>query len=110
MAQGDTIWFTTINYDEDAKKLGDELPRMKLLLFGGPAAGGQAMKDFPKLGLDAFCQKILVYESEKDGVQVAYNDIVLLSLLHYGESNKPHHIINKRLSTSLKRALAIKDE
>ncbi|VFQ47116.1 DUF302 domain-containing protein [Desulfoluna butyratoxydans] len=110
MAEGDTLWFSTINYDEDAKSIGDELPKMKLLLFGGPAAGGAAMAKFPKLGLDAFCQKILVYETEKDGVKVAYNDIVLLAELHYGKSIKPHHVINKRLSTTFKQALELADK
>ncbi|VVS95703.1 DUF302 domain-containing protein [Desulfoluna spongiiphila] len=109
MAEGDTKWFTVVDYKEDAKSLGDELPRMKLLLFGGPAPGGMAMAKFPKLGLDAFCQKVLVYENGKEEVQVAYNDIVLFAELHYGNSIKPHHMLNGRLSETFKRALELNE-
>ena len=78
-----------------------------LLLFGGPGPGGKAMSEYPKLGLDAFCQKILVLESA-DGsgiVSLHFNDIVALAKLHYGSSNKPQAVINKRLMATLSGAV-----
>lgn len=105
MAEGDTKWFTIVNYEEGARVLGVALPKMRLLLFGGPAPGGVAMAKFPKLGLDAFCQKVLVYEDGEGRVQVIYNDIVRLAELHYGTSSKPHQVINGRLDKTFKQAL-----
>ena len=38
-----------------------------LILFGGPAPGAKAMNGAATLGLDAFCQKFLVWEDAKGG-------------------------------------------
>ena len=60
MSQGDTKWFADVDYQKDASALGIALGPTTLLLFGGPAPGGKAMMTSPKIGLDAFCQKLLV--------------------------------------------------
>ena len=63
------------------------------------------MAEFPKLGLDAFCQKLLVYEDPQGGVKVAFNDIVAFAELHYGKSNPPQNVINGRLKKTFTEAI-----
>ena len=74
-------------------------------LGGGPGPGGKAMAQFPRLGLDAFCQKLLVYQDEDGSVKVLFNDIVALAELHYGKSNPPQKIINQRLKATFTKAI-----
>lgn len=104
-AQGDTVWFGEIDYTADAKSQGVEIPPARLLLFGGPAPGGVAMAEFPSLGLDAFCQKLLVYEDEAGQVQVIFNEIAALAELHYGRSAPPNHMLDQRLTSTFAQAL-----
>lgn len=104
MSQGDTKWFGEVNFTAEAKSLGEELPDAVLLLFGGPKLSGVVMPGHPKLGLDAFCQKLLVYESE-GGVRVIFNDIAALSEWHYGNAIEPQKMINGRLKQTFEKAL-----
>ncbi|WP_276389242.1 DUF302 domain-containing protein [Eudoraea chungangensis] len=105
MSQGDTKWFADIDYQKEAASLDVELRPTTLLLFGGPAPGGKAMVSTPKIGLDAFCQKLLVYENEHGEVWVAYNDIVAFSNLYYKTSTKPQQLINQRLKMTFTKAI-----
>ena len=105
LGQGDTVWFGQVDFQKDAVSQGVQIPGSTLLLFGGPKPGGLAMAEFPKLGLDAFCQKLLVYEAPGGSVKIAFNDIVKLAELHYGESNKPQQVINTRLSATCENAI-----
>lgn len=104
-AQSDTKWFAEVDFRADAAALGIEIPPSTLLLFGGPAPGGQAMAEFPRLGLDAFCQKLLVYQ---DGatVRVAFNDIAALAWLHYGRVIPIHEGLNQRLTQTFRAAIS----
>ena len=103
MAQGDTKWFADVDYQEQASIVGVELRPTILLLFGGPAPGGKAMMTSPKIGLDAFCQKLLVYENEDGEVWIAYNDIVAFAELYYQTSTKPQQMINQKKRKDSKR-------
>ncbi|NOD78759.1 MULTISPECIES: DUF302 domain-containing protein [unclassified Ruegeria] len=105
MEQNDTVWFGEIDFATEASLLGVELPDTVLLLFGGPAPGGVAMAGFPAIGLDAFCQKLLVYAHEEGGSVVIFNDIAALAELHYGSSAEPHHGLNKRLTATFRTAI-----
>lgn len=105
MAQGDTVWFGKIDFAADAAEQGVDLPDAVLLLFGGPAPGGVAMADFPAIGLDAFCQKLLVYAGEDGGSVVIFNDIAALAELHYGASIDAHHALNERLTATFQKAI-----
>lgn len=105
LEQGDTVWFGELDYQRDAAALGTEIPFAKLLLFGGPGPGGKAMAEYPKLGLDAFCQKLLVFEDDQGQLKVAFNDIVAFAKLHYGGSNGPQKIINGRLKKTISTAI-----
>ena len=105
MSQGDTKWFADIDYQKEAANLNVEIRPTILLLFGGPAPGGKAMATSPKIGLDAFCQKLLVYENESGEVWIAYNDIVAFAKLYYQSSTKPQQMINQRLKMTFTKAV-----
>ncbi len=105
MAQDDTVWFGEIDFTAEAATQGTELPDAVLLLFGGPGPGGIAMADYPAIGLDAFCQKLLVYANEDGGSVVIFNDIAAFAELHYGSSDKRHHALNERLTATFQKAL-----
>ncbi|SLN66297.1 hypothetical protein PSA7680_03511 [Pseudoruegeria aquimaris] len=105
MAQEDTVWFGEIDFAAEAASLGAEVPDAVLLLFGGPAPGGLAMADFPAIGLDAFCQKLLVHQGADGATRVIFNDIAAFAELHYGTSAKPHHALNARLTATFKGAI-----
>ncbi|WP_198659389.1 DUF302 domain-containing protein [Winogradskyella aurantiaca] len=104
-AQNDTRWFGEIDFHKDAAALNQEVNQSTLLLFGGPAPGGKAMMTTPKIGLDAFCQKLLVYENDQGDIYIAFNDIVVFSELYYGTSTKPQNLINQRLTKTFKSAV-----
>ncbi|MXU65156.1 DUF302 domain-containing protein [Oceanomicrobium pacificus] len=104
-AQADTVWFGRIDFQAEAAALGVTLPPAALLLFGGPAPGGVAMAEFTAIGLDAFCQKLLVYSDGNGATQVIYNDIAGLAELHYGRSAPPHAALNDRLTATFAKAL-----
>ncbi len=105
MGQDDTVWFAEIDFTTEVSQLGVELPEAVLLLFGGPAPGGVAMAGFPAIGLDAFCQKLLVYAYEEGGSVFIFNDIAAMAELHYGSSAEPHHGLNKRLTETFRSAI-----
>lgn len=104
-AQNDTRWFGEIDFQKDASALNQEVNLSTLLLFGGPAPGGKAMMTTPKIGLDAFCQKLLVYENDEGEIWVAFNDIVAFSELYYNKSTKPQNLINQRLTKTFTTAV-----
>ena len=105
-AQNDTKWFGEIDFQKDARELNIDINKTTLLLFGGPAPGGQAMFNSPRLGLDAFCQKLLVFENKKKQVIVAFNDIPAFAELYYNRSTKPQELINGRLKSVFETALS----
>ncbi|GGZ89863.1 DUF302 domain-containing protein [Algibacter mikhailovii] len=104
-AQNDTRWFGDIDFQKDAKALGVEIQPATLLLFGGPAPGGKAMMTMPKIGLDAFCQKLLVYKKDNGEIWIAFNDIVAFAKLYYGSFTKPQAMINQRLKVTFTKAV-----
>ena len=109
MSQGDTKWFADVDFRKEAAAYNVDLRPTILLLFGGPAPGGKAMMTSPKIGLDAFCQKLLVYQNDNGEVWVAYNDIVAFAELYYGTSTKPQQMINQRLKMTFTKAVTTGD-
>ena len=105
LAESDTVWFGEIDYQQEAATRDVNLPQLTLLLWGAPAPGAKAMRDFPRMGLDEFCQKTLVYQPSGDGVQVLYNDMTAFAELHYGDSALPHRIISGRMLKTLGSAV-----
>ncbi|MGB5458874.1 MAG: DUF302 domain-containing protein [Eudoraea sp.] len=110
MAQGDTKWFADVNYQKKASNMGVTIRPNILLLFGGPAPGGKAMMTSPKIGLDAFCQKLLVYEKANGEVWISYNDIISFAELYYNKSTKPQQMINQRLNMTFTKSVSMKTE
>jgi uncharacterized protein (DUF302 family) len=104
-AQGDTVWFGEIDFQQVAASQDVKIRPARLLLFGGPAPGAVAMAAFPAIGLDAFCQKLYVYEDEEGAVRVLFNSIVALAELHYGRSAEPHRMLDQRLTGTFKKAI-----
>ena len=105
MAQDDTVWFGEIDFMTEASGEGVELPAATLLLFGGPKPGGIAMAKFPAIGLDAFCQKLLVYAGEDGGSVVIFNDIAAMAELHYGAISETASRTDERLTATFKKAV-----
>lgn len=105
LSQGDTRWFADIDFSKEAQNYNFDIRPTKLLLFGGPAPGGKAMVTTPKIGLDAFCQKLLVYQDSQENIIIAYNDIVAFSELYYKRATKPQKMINQRLKQTFKKAI-----
>jgi len=101
MAEGDTIWFGEIDYQKEAEELGVDLRPVTLLLFGAPGPGAKAMAEYPRMGLDAFCQKLLVYEKRDGRIGVLLNDMTAFAELHYGDSGMPHQVIGRRMRDTL---------
>lgn len=102
--QGDTKIFGEIDFKKEASENNIEINPTTLILFGAPKPGGQAMNESPKLGLDAFCQKLLVFE--KDGkVFIAYNDIVDFAELYYQNWTIPQRVINYRINNVFEESI-----
>lgn len=106
MSQGDTKWFADVDFQKDAAAMDITIEPNTLLLFGGPAPGGKAMMTSPKIGLDAFCQKLLVFQKENGEVWIAYNDIVAFAQLYYQNATKPQQMINHRLTMVFTKAVS----
>jgi uncharacterized protein (DUF302 family) len=111
LSEGDTVWFTQVDYHTEAELFSVALPKSSLLIFGAPSPGAKAMHEFPAIGLDAFPQKVLVYESASvDGksasIKVIYNDMPALSELHYGSTGVPLKVIKYRLYQTLSGAVS----
>lgn len=104
-AQPDTIWFGEIDYQAEAAIEGVDLPPATLLLFGGPAPGGVAMAQYPAIGLDAFCQKLLVYQNNNGKTLVIYNDIAAMAEYYYASTIKEHGMLNQRLTATFSEAI-----
>ena len=105
LAAGDTIWFGEIDYQAEATGLGVELPKLTLLLFGAPGPGAKAMADIPRMGLDAFCQKVLVFELPDGSVEAYFNEMPVFAELHHGSKSLPHRVINYRMGKTLSGAI-----
>jgi len=93
--------FGIIDFKNDAELYDIKLNPTTLIFFGAPKPGAKAMKNTPKLGLDAFCQKLLIFENKSGEVWVAYNDIEELSRLYYDTSTIYQKMINRQLSKTI---------
>jgi uncharacterized protein (DUF302 family) len=60
----DVTIFKEIDYQKLAAQNDIKLPPTYLIMYGAPSPGGKAMKQAQTLGLDAFPQKLLVWQNE----------------------------------------------
>ena len=86
-------------------KLGITLAPTYMILFGGPGPGGKAMAEAPTLGLDAFCQKFLVWQDEEGNVFLSFNDLVALAQRQQVAVAPVLRVINLRLKRTFTAAL-----
>ena len=104
-AQDDTVIFGEIDYQKSARINDIELRPTTLILFGAPAPGAAAMQSALTLGLDAFCQKFLVWEDEQGQVHLSYNDLLALAERQNVSKSIPLRVINFRLAKTFEAAL-----
>ena len=104
-AQDDTVIFGIVDFTSRAGTHGIDLPPMRLILFGAPGPGGKAMKSAPTLGLDAFCQKLLIWQDADGNVQVSFNDLLTLAGRHQVTAGVALRGINARLKRTFSKAL-----
>lgn len=104
-AQSDTVVFGVVDLGERARAQGVDVGPLRLILFGGPGPGAKAMAKAPTLGLDAFCQKLLIWQDQAGAVQVTFNDLVALAERQQVPASIPLRVINKRLTETFGAAL-----
>ena len=104
-AQDDTVWFGRVDFQARAQAQGVAIAPAYLLLFGGPGPGGKAMADAPTLGLDGFCQKLLVWQDSSGKVKVSFNDLLALAERQGVSKSVPLRVINHRLTDTFSDAL-----
>lgn len=104
-AQDDTVWFGTVDFQARARDHGVDIEPALLLLFGGPAPGAKAMAEAPTLGLDAFCQKVLVWQDESGTVNVGFNDLLAIAERQKVSRSFALRVINHRLNSTFQEAL-----
>ncbi|MGR5222740.1 DUF302 domain-containing protein [Vibrio parahaemolyticus] len=100
----DVTIFNQIDYQEVASNQGVPLKPTFLIMYGAPAPGGKAMMHAQTMGLDAFPQKLLVWEDESGEVKVSFNDLVLLAERQEVKKSLSLLMIQKRIYWSLEHA------
>lgn len=103
--QEDTVWFGEVDFAERAASSGTGITPARLLLFGGPGPGGKAMGAAPTLGLDAFCQKLLVWEDADGAIKVSFNDLLAIADRQDVRKNLALRVVNRRVRKTFETAL-----
>ena len=104
-AQSDTVIFGRVDFAARSARHGVVLQPTVLILFGGPGPGGKAMESAPTLGLDAFCQKLLIWQDARGAVHVTFNDLLTLADRQNVSGGVPLRLINRRLQETFSVAL-----
>jgi uncharacterized protein (DUF302 family) len=104
-SQDDTVGFGRIDFQAQARAIGEEIAPSTLILFGGPAPGAKAMNKAPTLGLDAFCQKFLIWQDENQQVHLSFNDLLALAERQAVGKSIALRVINYRLNKVFSEAL-----
>ena len=104
-SQDDTVSFGSVDFQEKARVAGVEIKPATLILFGGPGPGAKAMSKSPTLGLDAFCQKFLVWQDESNQVHLSFNNLLALAERQDVKKAAALRVINFRLSKVFSEAL-----
>jgi uncharacterized protein (DUF302 family) len=104
-SQSDTVSFGTVDFSERSQEHSIAIPPLRLILFGGPGPGGKAMASAPTLGLDAFCQKLVIWQDESGVVHVTFNDLLALADRQNVSGGLALQVINRRLKATFSGAL-----
>ena len=105
-SQDDTIIFGSIDFQSQVQDFGVVIPPTKLILFGGPSPGAKAMRNAPTLGLDAFCQKLLIWEDDQQVVHLSFNDLLRVAERQDVGKSIPLRVIDFRLNRTFSNALS----
>lgn len=104
-SQDDTVSFGSVDFQKRSEAVGIAVKPATLILFGGPAPGAKAMKKAPTLGLDAFCQKFLVWQDENNKVHLSFNDLLDVAERQDVGKSIALRVINYRLNKVFEEAL-----
>ena len=104
-SQSDTVLFAEIRFETGNDGAQPTSP-VTLILFGGPGPGGRAMADATLLGLDAFCQKLLIREDSEGQVVVRFNDLTWIATRQGIPVSPVLQAINTRLINTFQEGLA----
>jgi uncharacterized protein (DUF302 family) len=104
-AQDDAVSFGTVDFQAQAAELDVDILPNTMILFGAPEPGAKAMSKSPTLGLDAFCQKFLVWQDETGQVYLSYNDLLALAERQGVSKSVALRVINYRLNKTFSAAL-----
>ena len=104
-AQSDTVLFADIRFETGNDGAQPTSP-VTLILFGGPGPGGRAMAENTGLGLDAFCQKLLIRQDSKGQVVVRFNDLTWIATRQGIPVSPVLQAINTRLINTFQEGLA----
>lgn len=102
--QSDTVLFDVIRFNSSDETAQQSAPAT-LVLFGGPGPGGRAMADATLLGLDAFCQKMLIRQDAEGQVVVRFNDLTWIAARQGIAVSPVLQAINNRLITTFEQGL-----
>ncbi len=105
-SQNDTIIFGSIDFQSQVQDFGVDIRPTKLILFGGPSPGAEAMRNAPTLGLDAFCQKFLVWQDDQQVVHLSFNDLLRVAERQDVSKSIPLRVIDFRLNRTFSNALS----
>ena len=95
--KGMTI-FNQINHSDAAQKVGVELRKTRLIIFGNPKVGSPLMQCQQSVAID-LPQKAIIWEDDKSKVWISYNDPRYLG--------KRHNIIDcDEVITKVEKALS----
>ncbi|EOK5706704.1 DUF302 domain-containing protein [Vibrio vulnificus] len=106
----DVTIFNQIDYQSVANDQGIALKPTYLIMYGAPAPGGKAMMHAQTMGLDAFPQKLLVWEGEEGDINVSFNNLLLLAERQDASKSFPLRMIQKRIYWSLEDAFEASNE
>lgn len=104
-SQDDTVSFGSVDFKAQAKEMGVNILPNTMILFGAPEPGAKAMSKSPTLGLDAFCQKFLVWQDESGQVHLSFNDLLALAERQGVSKSVALRVINYRLNKTFSTAL-----
>lgn len=97
-SQEDALTFGVVDFQDRSQDIGMMIRPATLFLFGAPGPGAKAMSEAPTLGLDAFCQKMLVWEDREGAVHVSWNHLPALAERQGVGVNLPLRVITKRMN------------
>ncbi len=100
--KGMTI-FNRVKHSEAAEKVGINLRKTELIIFGNPKVGSLLMKCQQSMAID-LPLKALIWKDESNNVWLSYNDIKFLASRHQisnckKEVNKVENALNKIMSS-----------